>query len=214
MKARKHITRFTIVMVMAVLAVGVFAGAALATGESNAETVGAMLTGTANPTMSDWTPGAFPATLTGANAILAADGAGGTTAFGSFTVTDATGTGDGWYVQVKAETFHTTTQINGETKVVHPNALHMPEFAISHTTDASADPHLETGYADYNGTTHYLTVGTTDTTVAHADGASDAGMGQYTFAPSTPWLLDIPADVYEATYHSEITITVATSIQG
>ena len=214
MKGRKHITRFTIVMVMAVLAVGVFAGAALAAGESNAETSAATLAGTDNPTMSDWTPGAFGATLTGANAVLTADAA-EHTAFGNFTVTDATGTGAGWYVQVKAETFHTTTQINSETKVVHANALHMPEFTITHNTDASADPTLDAAYADYvpyAGTDKYLTVGTTDTTVAHADGDTDAGMGQYTFAPKSPWLLDIPADVYEATYHSEITVTVVTSI--
>ncbi len=191
MKGRKHITRFTIVMVMAVLAVGVFAGAALAAAGD------ADLTGTAAPAVTGWTPGTFSATLTGAAAVLES------TNFSGFTVTDATGEGKGWIVTVAAGQFSDGTHSLAKT------ALSMPAYSVSGNAGSTTAP-TPSITAGAWAVVSDGTEGNPTVELAHANAGE--GMGIYTFSTLSPWKLSIPTNVYEGDYNSAITVTVAQHI--
>lgn len=202
MKARTHVTRFTIVMALAVLAVGVFAGAAMAVDPTTNTT--AELTGGTLSVSTELTAGTFAVTMTGLTQTLDASVAGGGSVFSGFSICDPRGTGVGWSVTMVASQF--ANQEEGfDGKDIALDSLTMPKLAV-----AKAD----TDSSDVPGTLH--DAATIDTggagVVMAACSAFGQGMGTYNFTADsgTPWKLAITADEFAGTYQSTITTTLAT----
>ena len=197
MKARKHITRFTIVMVMAVLAVGVFAGAALAGDDTYLE-----LGGTSSVIMDTVTIGDLSHMhLSDDAAVMAqADAT-------AFNVTDQRGTGAGWYVS-----FSATELIGTGTEVEH--ALGTGLIKLQHFAEPSENfvagtvPSIDD---EIDGDLEQLVVDAGEETIAVAassDGAINGqGMGSYLF-PAAHFHVTIPRGAYACTYKSTLTVTL------
>ena len=195
MKGRKHITRFTIVMVMAVLAVGVFAGAALASDDANVSLAGGTLgvTGFAVPDFTGYT-------LDGAAHVLKVQPA-------TFTVTDATGLGAGWQVQVTAHVMTNAGYVVGQNPAVNvgknldANALELLAIPAPTKVDdtSSAIPSI------IDRTSKWIDSGSAITIASAA--ADGTGMGAYLFTPPADSLvLHVPAKAYAGAYHTTLII--------
>lgn len=120
-----------------------------------------------------------------------------TASMGTFTVTDARGTGVGWNVTVQA------TQFTMAGHTLPMNSISMPAPTVAKIDNTSGDtPSITTGpYLIDNASAVKITS-------AAADGT---GMGSYTFnaIPST-LTLSIPANAYAGTYTSTVTVSVVT----
>ena len=118
-----------------------------------------------------------------------------TASVGTFTVTDARGTGVGWNVTVQATQFTMT----GHTLPM--NSISMPAPTVAKIDSTSGNtPSITTGpYLIDNASAVKITS-------AAADGT---GMGSYTFTPGT-LTLSIPANAYAGTYTSTVTVSVVT----
>ncbi len=196
MKGRKHITRFTIVMVLAVLAVGVFAGAALA--EDNIgefELTGGEL-GMSALTLADF-----------ADATLLSSGAATTEADSStYSVTDARGTGAGWEVWMSATQF-TAPAVQGVSaeRTLTEGIMKLQPFAAGDITvnfGSATKPSIvnATEQAVDNGALQVLDAAASDLAM---DGQ---GMGKYTM-PAAHFHVAVPAGAYATTYSSTLTIS-------
>ena len=198
MKGRKHITRFTIVMALAVLAVGVFAGAALAVGDDTNLELG----GTTDVVMDAVTIGDFTHVHL-SNAAAATTQADATT----FNVTDQRGTGAGWYVSF------TATELIGTGEETE-HALGTGLIKLQHLAEPSENfvagsvPTIDT---EIDGDAEELAIDEGEETIAFA-AASDGeingqGMGSYLF-PAAHVHVTIPRGAYACTYKSTLTVTL------
>ena len=188
MKGRKHITRFTIVMVMAVLAVGVFAGAALATDASPAAVGGTLTLGPLQ--IDSITAVTFGSeALTGRAKTFTATGASGT-----FIVTDATGSGAGYHIQAT----RSALTAGGHTL---DGTFAMPAAVVT-TVDSGSSTTGPVPAAQGS-----MTAGTAYTI---ASAAVNTGMGSYnlTFGADDHKLtMGITADDYVGIYSGTLTIS-------
>ena len=113
----------------------------------------------------------------------------------NISVSDLTGTGSGWNLQITSTTF-----TNGGGKTLANNAMSITGASAACATGTCTDP--------TNGTGYPLTVpadATAPTAVKFFSAAADTGMGDFTVSPSLQ--LSIPADTYAGTYNSTVTIT-------
>ena len=191
MKARKSITRFTIVMALAVLAVGVFAGAALAEDDQIGDFT---LTGQANVTMTTVTMGHFTEAQYSPSGTAATEASAST-----FNVTDARGSGAGWKVSFGASQFTAGTH-KLPTGIMMLQVMSAPTVVSGSTNKPTITQ--ESAIA-VDGTTREIT---------HADASDDEfqgqGMGEYAF-PAAHFHVTVPVGAYAATYQSTLTITLA-----
>lgn len=116
---------------------------------------------------------------------------------GSFTVTDARGSGAGWIVQVQASRFTSTTVA---THKLDAGSLSMTKPSVAADGTTSAAPSVDDGpFVIDNGSPQ---------TIATAD--TDAGMGVYNFGVVTPSVLTLtlkPNQTYAETYTSNLTVS-------
>ncbi|MDQ5823111.1 MAG: WxL domain-containing protein [Chloroflexota bacterium] len=116
-----------------------------------------------------------------------------TAALDAFSVSDLTGTGDGWHVTAQATTF------TGADHALAAGSLSMSQPTVASPNTASPDPIVAAGaYTIDNGAVE----------IASAD--VDEGMGIYNFSATT-LTLALPADVYADAYASTVTISVVTA---
>jgi hypothetical protein len=116
-----------------------------------------------------------------------------TAALDAFSVSDLTGTGDGWHVTAQATTF------TGANHALAAGSLSMSQPTVASPNTASPDPTIAAGaYTIDNGAVE----------IASAD--VDEGMGIYNFSATT-LTLSLPADVYADAYASTVTISVVTA---
>lgn len=116
-----------------------------------------------------------------------------TASLATFSVSDLTGTGDGWHVTAQA------SQFTGTNHNLATGSLEMSEPTVSANGTTSPDPTVATGpYTIDNGAVQ----------VASAD--VDEGMGIYDFSATT-LTLALPADVYADTYASTVTVSVVSA---
>ena len=187
MKSRKHITRFTIVMALAVLAVGVFAGAALATDASPAAVSGTL---TAGPLQIDSiTAVTFGSVaLTGRVGTFTATGSSGT-----FVITDATGSGAGYHIQAT----RSAISVGGHTL---DGTFAMPAGVVTKVDSTSNDEPVPAAASSMTAGTAYNIV----------NSPVDKGMGSYnvTFGATDHKItMGITADDYAGIYSGTLTIT-------
>jgi hypothetical protein len=114
---------------------------------------------------------------------------------GTFTVTDARGTGDGWYVTVQAGQLSMT----GHTLPVDSISMSIPAPGVAKMDNTSSTAPSITGGS-------YTIDHASAVTVASAM-TSGAGMGSYIFTPGA-LTLSIPANAYAGTYTSTVTVSV------
>ena len=113
----------------------------------------------------------------------------------NISVSDLTGTGSGWNLQITSTTF-----ANGTGRTLANNAISITGASATCTSGTCTDP--------TNGTGYPLTVPadtTAPTAIKFFSAAADTGMGQFTVSPSLQ--LSIPADTFAGTYNSTVTIT-------
>ena len=109
---------------------------------------------------------------------------------GTYTMTDFSGTGEGWTLQISASSF-----ANAEAKEIPLTGLEITVDALTPVNDSGAAP------------ASLLTLPTDLSAPRNIAGAlAGQGMGQYTFTPS--FTLDVPATVYAGTYQSTITLSI------
>jgi hypothetical protein len=189
---RKRGTRLALAVALALALVAVFAAAAFASDATNVLITGGSLTIT-NPTVGDFTG----VTLDGQTKTT-------TATVDTFSVTDATGTGLGWQVNVSASPF---VQWAGDAAVSGGRELPLSSLSLAAPTVAangttSAAPSITDGpYMIDNGTG-----------VKIASAAINAGMGKYDFTQAaTPLTLSLPAaTTYAVQYHSVVTFDAVT----
>ena len=118
-----------------------------------------------------------------------------TATMGTFTVTDARGTGVGWNVTVQG------TQFTMAGHTLPMNSISMPAPTVANIDSTSGStPSITTGpYLIDNASAVKITS-------AAADGT---GMGSYTYTPGS-LTLSIPANAYAGTYTSTVTVSVVT----
>ena len=190
--------RVALVCILAVVAFTMLTGVALA------DTSSATLSGPV-PAMTAPDAGTFTGTLSGAaKSIEGADWEG-------FVVTDASGTGAGWYVTVAATQFTDAADAGSLDPVRAAHALHTiyagsltagAYTMASKSGDSSADPGLvQTASAiDAAGGAGVVMIDTT---------TFGQGMGTYTYTTvPTEWKLALTANQYAGTYTSTITTTL------
>jgi WxL domain surface cell wall-binding len=136
-----------------------------------------------NPAAGDFTPVTLSGQATTTSASLA-----------TFSVTDATGSGDGWHVTAQAD------QFTGSTHNLALSSLTMSEPTVASPGTSSPDPTIEPGPYTIDAAT----------AVQIASAALNEGMGQYDFGATT-LTLSLPADTYADTYNSTVTISVVTA---
>jgi hypothetical protein len=121
-----------------------------------------------------------------------------TATVGSFTVTDATGTGNGWNVVVKASQF--SDSINSLTLPTDSLSIALPTVTAKDGADLASTVTPNMGTID-NGTG-----------VKILSAALEGGMGAYdiAYASDALTLNLLPKDVKAGTYTSTITVTVTT----
>lgn len=117
-----------------------------------------------------------------------------TAALAVFSVSDFTGTGDGWSISAEADQF---TGV-GHDLAVGSLTMSQPTVAPNGTT--SPDPEIVTG--------PYLLDG--GSAVPFADAAIDEGMGTYDFSATT-LTLALPADVFAGAYDSTVTVSIVSA---
>ncbi len=115
-----------------------------------------------------------------------------TAALAAFSVSDLTGTGEGWTVTAQA------TNFNGVTHNLAEGSLEMSQPTVVANGTTSPEPSIL-------GSAAYVLDGGSVATIASAD--TDEGMGTYDFSATT-LTLSLPADVYADAYASTITISV------
>ncbi|HEX8597623.1 MAG TPA: WxL domain-containing protein [Chloroflexia bacterium] len=116
-----------------------------------------------------------------------------TAALDAFSVSDLTGSGDGWHVTAQASTF---TGVNHD---LAAGSLSMSQPTVASPNTTSPDPTVAAGaYTIDNGA------------VEIASANVDEGMGIYNFSATT-LTLALPADVYADAYASTVTISVVTA---
>lgn len=116
-----------------------------------------------------------------------------TAALATFSVTDATGSGDGWHVTAQAD------QFTGVSHNLAAGSLSMSQPTVAANGTSSPDPTVASGpYTIDNGAVE----------IASAD--VDEGMGTYDFGATT-LTLSVPASAYADTYASTVTISVVTA---
>jgi len=183
---------------IAVTAFTMLTGVAFASGPSTESTESTATLSAGDLTVS--TPlvgGTFAGTLTGSPQTLSGS------AFLGFSITDATGSGVGWSVTMKASVF-TNTAASGHAHLwaLDPNSLTMPMLTDTPTSDSSTGP----------GSLHAAaTIDNEDGVVMIAcTGTGGQGMGVYNFsALASGWKLAVSADEYAGTYTSAVTTTLA-----
>lgn len=118
---------------------------------------------------------------------------------GTFDVTDARGTGAGWNVTVQSTQFASASHTlpTGSISLSEPTVA--KKYASSNTV-----PTIVGGPYSIN---QYS--GSSPVAVKIASAAVDAGMGAYTFSPST-MTLSVGADAYAGVYTSTVTVSVVT----
>jgi hypothetical protein len=169
------------------LLVGVFFAATAILGGTAFATTAVLTGGTltlTTPTVSDFTG----VTLNGAAQTT-------TASLGTFTATDARGTGVGWNVTVQATQFTSTDH----TLALHSISMSAPSVAQIDSTSGTV-PSITSGQYLIDGSAVKIAT-------AAADGT---GMGSYRFNASTPstLTLSIPANAYAGTYTSTVTVSV------
>ncbi|HZU11250.1 MAG TPA: WxL domain-containing protein [Chloroflexota bacterium] len=153
-------------------------------------------------------PGTFSATLTGSNQT--AD-----TTLGTYTVTDATGTGLGWNVTFQATQFTCTVGTDAGCKT-GLTTLPWNSLSIAPPSAVCASGSLCTGApSDSISSNTAIDTGsgtTPGSAVKVLSAAALSGIGSYTVTPGTIGTgqleLAIPGNALATTYHSTITITV------
>lgn len=176
-------------------------------------TAGALLVGGAIPALADDTN----VTVTGgslSNTAVTAGDFGGITLDGTaqsttatiddFSVTDATGSGDGWKLTVQATQFaeHNGNDYVEGGKTLAENSLSLG--ALTATADGTTSPVPTMTAAG--------SIDNSDGAVKFASAAVDEGMGKYEISGGTDKLsLSIPASAYAKTYRSTLTVTLATT---
>lgn len=119
-----------------------------------------------------------------------------TAAVNAFTVIDATGTGAGWNVVVKADQF--TDTANG--LKLPTNSIDIDSPTVTADTGASELATISKASGKIDN----------DTGVKILSAAVDGGMGTYNVAANNLTLNLLPKDVKEGTYTSTVTVTVTT----
>lgn len=179
-------------------AVVIAAGAAMPTAFA-ADTTDITLTGgeltITTPTVSDFAAVTLDGTAKSTTATL-----------GTWSVTDARGTGLGWNVTTQATQFaEWDSTLNSGAggyvtggKTLATGSLKMPVPSVVADGTLSALPTILAGpYTLDNGSA-----------VKIASAALDAGMGKYDFTPGGSLTLTVPASAYARTYRSEVTVSV------
>ncbi|NTU82887.1 MAG: hypothetical protein HGA45_26570 [Chloroflexales bacterium] len=125
------------------------------------------------------------------------------TATGDFDIDlkDLTGSGSGWRVGISATPFTFTN--GGVTDTLAAGAAYISEVAI--VCDDPEGDATQTCRTPTNSVTSFPMSLATEMTLANA--AQNTGMGDFTLTPS--FNLDLPANAYDGTYQSTITLTVA-----
>jgi hypothetical protein len=119
-----------------------------------------------------------------------------TAAMGTFTVTDARGSGAGWNVTVQATQMTTG---GGTPKLLALGSISMPQPTVAKVAATSgAVPSLTAG--------PYLIDVASPLKISSA-AADGTGMGSYLFTPGN-LTLNLPASVYAGTYTSTITVSI------
>ncbi|MBH0231332.1 WxL domain-containing protein [Halobacillus yeomjeoni] len=159
-----------------------------------------VITGEGAPSLSAITVGDFSGvTLDGTTQTT-------TLALPSFTVTDATGTGAGWNVNLSATQF---SEADPGTKTLSTGSLTLttaPDVALA---DTESSPTNTVTVADA-GPSATIDEGSG---IKLLSAAVNGGMGSYTIGGTTPAVLTLtlkPKEVYETTYNSTLTFTVST----
>ncbi len=119
-----------------------------------------------------------------------------TAALSAFTVIDATGTGDGWNVVVKADQF--TDSANGLTLPTNSIDIALPTVTADTGASELATISKASGKID------------SSTGVKILSAAEGGGMGTYNVDANTLTLNLLPKDVKEGNYTSTVTVTVTT----
>jgi hypothetical protein len=121
-----------------------------------------------------------------------------TAALGTFTVTDARGSGIGWNVTVQA------TQFTAGSHTLAMNSISMPAPTVAKADATSGNvPTIATGpYLIDNATAVKISSAAVDATTGN-------GMGSYTYTPGN-LTLSVPANAYAGTYTSTVTVSVVT----
>ena len=193
MRTSRKMGRAALVLALALALTGAFAAAAFAAeDDTNLNVTGGSLTIT-DPAVGDFEGVALDGHATTTTAT--ADG---------FSVTDATGSGDGWKVNVSATRF---AEWSGTAYVQDGHQLPTSSLSLAQPTvladgTTSAAPSIAEGpYAIDSGSA-----------IPIASAAADAGMGEYDFSQAeTPLTLSLPAaTTYAVQYHSTVTFDVVT----
>jgi hypothetical protein len=119
-----------------------------------------------------------------------------TAAVSAFTVVDATGTGDGWNVVVKADQF--TDAANQLTLPTNSIDIALPTVSAQAGASDVSTINKASGKID------------NDTGVKILSAAEGGGMGTYNVDANTLTLNLLPKDVKEGNYTSTVTVTVTT----
>ena len=153
-------------------------------------------------TVTGGAPGAFSATLNGANQTA-------NTSLAAYTVDDATGTGAGWNVTFQATQFTCVVATDAGCKTGF-TTLPTSSLSIAPPTAACAGGSTCNGSPTVSISTATAVDGAAPVKVLSA--ALNAGMGSYTVTPGTigtgQLQLAIPGNALATTYHSTLTITV------
>ena len=182
-----HLLRRRALMLGALATVGLAGGAHAAT-----DTTSVAVTG-GSTTLSAPAFGDFPGVTLNGSAQTR------TASVGSWSVNDASGTGDGWEVSVSASALETS----GGTPVTMSGAtltLTAPTVAATDSSNTATAPDVAGGD---------ILAGT----VKVADADAGEGLGAWSFAQGASHLsLGVPADARAGTYTSTITTTLSTGV--
>ena len=205
MKSARYTKRLAVLLVLAALALGVCASAALADDLAPSDTPDVELGGGV------FTIGAITFTNFDHVDLGAASTVSTEATAAAFAVTDTRGTGAGWHVTVQSSQF--TGTYDSDTKTLPTNGylylqvVGTPSLDFGGprpTIDPEIDGALESVKID-NGAVEIASA---------ADTSGDAeiegqGMGKYTFQ-ATNYHLTIPAGAFATTYTSTVTVTLVT----
>lgn len=119
-------------------------------------------------------------------------------ALGTFSVTDARGSGIGWNVTVQATQFTMT----GHTLAMNSISMPAPTVAKADSTSGNVPSIVAGPYLIDNASAVKISS-------AALDASAGNGMGSYTYTPGN-LTLSVPANAYAGTYTSTVTVSVVT----
>jgi hypothetical protein len=122
-----------------------------------------------------------------------------TAGLGTFSVSDATGTGAGWHVTAQASKF-TVAGIDGRSLAL--GSLQMSQPTVTANGTSSTNPGITTA--------PYTLDNVNNGAVSIASAGIDSGMGTYGFSVTT-LTLALPADVYVGAYASTVILSAVTA---